>query len=279
MSEKSDVILFAESHTDDTELLENGKLRFCLTGMEFSPTTPRSLLEAYANGRAMKRAKNQDHDYSCYLPHIVAHKLKDPSYFLYCRLTNTTIPKIPEKVQGHVNGRRFRAKLADWHAREKRREGRLKPNFRKHAKEPQDNGEGSIQPLKSENGVDVLDAIDLTDDSVSDEGSSDHALSEDGQPDDVPEQKIETAAASDSEDEMELEGATQGLANEDAIKVGRRSQVRKGGQVSKKSRTTSPNGDSPRTSTGKRKRSGGKVPKKLAQRRQRFRLRTTPAKA
>lgn len=276
MSEKSDVILFAESHTDDTELLENGKLRFCLTGMEFSPTTPRSLLEAHANGRAMKRAKNQDHDYSCYLPHIVAHKLKDPSYFLYCRLTNTTIPKIPEKIRGHVNGRRYRAKLADWHAREKRREERRKPNFRKHAEESQDNGEGSVKPLESENGVDVLDAIDLTDDSESDEEGSDHDLSEDEQPDDVSDQKTETAAASDSEDEMELEGATEELTNEAVVNVGRRSQVREGGRVSRESHTTSPNDGSPRMSTGKRKRSGGKVPKKLAQRRKRF---TTPAKA
>lgn len=268
MGAKSDVVLFAESHKDDTELLESGKLRFRLTGMEFSATTPHKVLDAYARGRAIKRAKNQEHDYSCYLPHIIGHKFKNPSYFLYCKLTNTTLPKIPDKVQGHVNGKRYRARLAAWQAREERRRERLGGCSDHQTEAPEDSEGSSQKPVANESGNDVLDGISITDDSESDQQS-----------DGASDRSTGAAAPDDSEDEMEVEGATEDLDDDDAADDAPRHRSKKARRTPRKSRASAANGGSPHTPSKKRARSGGNVPKKVAQKRQRFKSRATSGKA
>lgn len=285
MEEKSDVILFAERNANDTELLENGKLRFRLTGMEFSPTTPHALLQAHANGRAMKRAKNQDHDYSVYLPHVVPHKAKDSSFFLYCKLTNTTIPKIPGKVQNHVNGKRFRAKLAQWQAKEKQRKERSDAVAKRRTKRPETDGEGPGDGSESEED-DVLDAISLTDDSESGDQSGElsdaeidaQSLSEDENAiEDVPDPKNENVS-SESEDGMDLDGGTEGSNGVPRTGTDQKRRV-SGGKNTRKLRVASTRKNSPRVSTGKRTRIDRKVPKKVAHVRRRPRARTGMAGA
>lgn len=121
---QSDVARYAAEYSSTTKLLANGKLQFLQTGMEFAAATPRSVLEAYAGGRAYKRAlelrASESYNFAQHEPYIVPHKHRDEKHFLFCKLTNSTLPRRKDIVIGHVNGKRFRRRLKE--AGEKRAE-------------------------------------------------------------------------------------------------------------------------------------------------------------
>lgn len=93
---------------------ERGKLRCALTGHEL-PRRADAVRQfvagkAYAHARAWYAA-----DFGRYEPFIVPHK-RDAKK-LWCRLTGHELNRIPEEVEAHVAGRRYRLRLAEAQAR------------------------------------------------------------------------------------------------------------------------------------------------------------------
>ncbi len=63
-------------------------------------------IHSHVNGKKFKKAIEwYNHDYSQYMPFIVAHKSDNKK--LFCTLTKQTLNKIPEEVQKHWEGKRF----------------------------------------------------------------------------------------------------------------------------------------------------------------------------
>jgi len=87
-----------------------------------SPTRPPAS-QAHLNGKkyskAKARAKASEYDFAQHEPHIVQNK-RDPRK-LFCHRTKLHLNKVPEEVQLHVNGRRFRARMQEWEEKQKRR--------------------------------------------------------------------------------------------------------------------------------------------------------------
>lgn len=114
---KDAVSEFLESIGDEVEMTEEGKYRFVVTGMEFPTTASLETLKAHYNGRAMKRARvqraNEQYDLTQHLPHIVPHKFMNAEKFLFCYLTNKTLPRNSAVVKRHVNGKRFKLRLKE----------------------------------------------------------------------------------------------------------------------------------------------------------------------
>jgi hypothetical protein len=79
--------------------------------------------QAHLNGKkyskAKTRAKANEYDFAQHEPHIVQNK-RDPRK-LFCHRTKLHLNKVPEEVQLHVNGRRFRARMQEWEEKQKRR--------------------------------------------------------------------------------------------------------------------------------------------------------------
>lgn len=115
MVSQSDVARFALQNQAITKLLANGKLQFSRTGMEFPANAKYQVLEAYAGGRAYRRAiwalENKSYDFAQHEPYIVPHKYRKGDHFLFCKLTNSTIPRRKDSVEKHVAGKKFRKRL------------------------------------------------------------------------------------------------------------------------------------------------------------------------
>ena len=83
--------------------------------------------QAHLNGKkyskAKARAKANEYDFAQHEPHIVQNK-RDPRK-LFCHRTKLHLNKVPEEVQLHVNGRRFRARMQEWEEKQKRRAVKL----------------------------------------------------------------------------------------------------------------------------------------------------------
>ena len=96
------------------QLNERGKLHCALTGHDVPHRADavRQFVagKAYAHARAWYAA-----DFGRYAPFIVPHK-RDAKK-LWCRLTGHELNRIPEEVEAHVAGRRYRLRLAEAQAR------------------------------------------------------------------------------------------------------------------------------------------------------------------
>lgn len=192
MASQTDVARYAAEHSSTTELLSSGKLQFTKTGMEFAPTTPCKVLEAYAAGRSYKRVvelrASEGYEFAQHEPYIVKHKHRDDKHFLYCKLTDSTLPRRKEVVVGHVSGKRFQRQLKNAERtraeakriEEKRKErqekqrlaGRKKRDDRKGADEGgEENGEGAEAP-------DLLGGILSDDDDDMKDGEEDASAGE-----------------------------------------------------------------------------------------------------
>lgn len=150
----TDVERYSEEHSEQVTLLENGKLRFDTTGMEFPSTASRSLLDSYAQGRAMRRAASKDYDFDAHKPFLVPHKDRSENHFLYCTLTEKTVPRIQHKVEQHTSGKRYQRLLAEeLRRREVQREQAERAKEAKRKKTSASNGDVS----KSEKSIKEID--------------------------------------------------------------------------------------------------------------------------
>lgn len=171
---QSDVKKYASEHPETTKLLDSGKLQFTQTGMEFPSTATNATLVAYATGRAYRRAlwarENEAYDFTQHEPWIVGHKHRDEKHFLYCTLTNKTLPRRKDCVEGHVNGKKFkrrqkevveakeRKKEQEQRRREKIKRG--KQRQREEQKEEEDKKDTEQEMGENEQGgEDVLAGI------------------------------------------------------------------------------------------------------------------------
>lgn len=104
MSSKS-VADLLQSHNDILTLTDKNRIRCSVTGHEMPPNF--DVITAHLNGKDFKKKKEwYNADYSPYLPYIVPHK--DSDKMLYCTLTGISLNKIPNEVQKHVNGKKFK---------------------------------------------------------------------------------------------------------------------------------------------------------------------------
>jgi Surfeit locus protein 2 (SURF2) len=108
---------FVKKYPKEVEATTAGKIRFVLTGMEFpASAADTTMLAQYLAGPAMRRAKlqkeNDAFDFDALLPNIIPHKTKKPKDFLWCSLTEKTLPRSATVVQNHINGRKYTASLA-----------------------------------------------------------------------------------------------------------------------------------------------------------------------
>mmetsp|Transcript_117088 Transcript_117088/g.331378 ORF Transcript_117088/g.331378 Transcript_117088/m.331378 type:complete len:220 (+) Transcript_117088:62-721(+) len=94
-----------DGHEDFEFLRSNTKVRCKSTGHEMPPRF--KVVSEYLNGAKYKKLKEwYSVDFTQYEPHIVQHpELKK---HLLCKLTNTTIPMNPDKVQAHVGSKRYK---------------------------------------------------------------------------------------------------------------------------------------------------------------------------
>lgn len=188
---------FARNHPDACEMTAAGKVRFTLTGMEFPPSATSELLQNYLSGKAMRRAavakRNQEYDFSAHAPFVVPHKVRDKGKFMWCVLTERTLPRDGDVLKAHVSGRRFKAALRKVQAAEAEEERikarRIEKTARRKAwdaaeRKGKRGGDGGKEGADAGEGVngggDVDDeAMDSAKD-VSADGSDDDAAAEDG---------------------------------------------------------------------------------------------------
>ena len=95
----------------DLEMTQTGKCRCKVTGHEMVPQ--RGVIEAHLAGKRYRKMKAQEaaaqYDFAQHEPHIVQNK-RDPKK-LFCHRTKLHLNRVPEEVEVHVKGRRFRARL------------------------------------------------------------------------------------------------------------------------------------------------------------------------
>jgi len=124
MEPKPGEMSFITEHPD-LEMMESGKCRCKLTGHEMLPQ--QAVVEAHLKGKKYSKAKAMEkvkqYDFAKHLPHIVENK-RDPRK-LFCHRTKLHLNKVPEEVETHVNGRRFRARMNEWEEKQKRRAAKL----------------------------------------------------------------------------------------------------------------------------------------------------------
>ena len=108
---------FVAAHSD-AETTDNGKVRCTLTGHEMPALLP--TVQAYWGGKKYRNTKARSaYDFAQHEPHIVPNK-RDPRK-MFCHRTKLHLNKVPEEVELHVKGRRFRARMQEWEAKQKRR--------------------------------------------------------------------------------------------------------------------------------------------------------------
>ena len=70
------------------------------------------IVNKYLSSDKFKKARDwYSYDYSKYLPYVTEHK--DNPKFMFCQLTKAEIPKIPQKVEIHINSKRYKRKLVE----------------------------------------------------------------------------------------------------------------------------------------------------------------------
>ncbi|KAA8492453.1 Surfeit locus protein 2 [Porphyridium purpureum] len=114
---------FVAERSDEARLVEeDGKLKVqcTLTGHEMQPDM--KTLHQYWLGKALKRARQERaaaaYDFSQYEPHVVPHRTNAKK--LFCLFTRMVLNRVPEQIERHVNGRRFKFHLAQWESQQKR---------------------------------------------------------------------------------------------------------------------------------------------------------------
>lgn len=202
----SDVARYAAANPETTKLLESGKLQFTKTGQEFPSTASQAILNAYATGRAYRRAiesrANEAYDFSQHQPHIVPHKHRDENHFLYCTLTSSTLPKTKDVVEKHVSGKRFLRRLKEFEQAKKKREEleQARKEKRERAKRKDKSGSGkNTQDGEGEDKPDVLAGV-LSESESDEDGEPSEESDEEAQMVDV-EQAKNTDEAEDEEEE------------------------------------------------------------------------------
>lgn len=94
--------------------------------MEFPASAPPSLLQSYLIGKSVRRAlvdkRNGEYDFAVHVPHIVPHGTRDKGNFLWCNITERTLPRDADVVRKHVGGRRFLAGMKKVEEREVEKE-------------------------------------------------------------------------------------------------------------------------------------------------------------
>merc|ERR1712084_214817 len=80
------------------------------------------IVKEYINGAKYKKTKWYTHDFTQYEPYIVP--AKDNKKMLFCKLTGTTIPMTPEKVETHVQCKRYKAAKAEHEKRVAKRDAK-----------------------------------------------------------------------------------------------------------------------------------------------------------
>lgn len=91
------------------EFIENGKVRCTLTQHEFLP-----ILENYQNyisSKSYKKGLESEFDISEYEDYLVPHKISQ--HFLFCKLTESKLPKKKTAILKHVNSKRFKKLFAE----------------------------------------------------------------------------------------------------------------------------------------------------------------------
>ena len=67
---------------------------------------------AYLNGSKYKKAAQwYSSSFEKYAPHIIAHKTDDKK--LYCTITKLILNKIPEEIESHMEGKRYKRLLKE----------------------------------------------------------------------------------------------------------------------------------------------------------------------
>ncbi len=96
------------------EVGENGaarRIKCLVTGHEMSRKL--AAVRAHFDGRRFKAKADKwvpAFDYTQYEPHIIPDR-SNPKHFLFCRLTQSTLMRLPRVVEAHVQGRRYRHTL------------------------------------------------------------------------------------------------------------------------------------------------------------------------
>merc|ERR1712113_227190 len=80
-------------------------------------------VKAYLEGKKYKKMREMySHDFSKYEPYIVKHTKN--AKFLFCQLTQTTLPMDPVKVQKHAESKRFKERVKETDEEAKRKEAK-----------------------------------------------------------------------------------------------------------------------------------------------------------
>ncbi|KAG5177664.1 surfeit locus protein 2-domain-containing protein [Tribonema minus] len=108
---------------DFLSLNEHGKAHCNVTNLDI-PARVDALKTHLASKKFIKQRDWYSYDFSKYEPHIVANK-KDPK-LLFCKLTMKPLNRIPEEIETHVNGKRFKRLVAEAEAAQARKQANKK---------------------------------------------------------------------------------------------------------------------------------------------------------
>ena len=94
-----------ERNSEHIELRMSDNRIICkLSGHEMAPRA--EVVSAYLNGKKFRKLREwYSFDFTCFQPWIVDHKQSNKK--LFCKLTKQTLNKIPDKIQQHMNGKKF----------------------------------------------------------------------------------------------------------------------------------------------------------------------------
>ena len=125
-------------------------------------------VKKHLKSKSYKKAMWYAHDYSKYEPYIVAHKRDSKK--LYCTMTKMTLNKIPDQIEKHYNGKKFKRRRKEFEEKQKEKKEREKRRAekRKRRLEARESGKdkGLLLSSSSSSSSDVDD-----DDSGSDSDS------------------------------------------------------------------------------------------------------------
>ena len=98
----------------------------------------------HLKSKSYKKAMWYAHDYSKYEPYIVAHKRDSKK--LYCTMTKMTLNKIPDQIEKHYNGKKFKRKRKEFEDKQKEKKERekRKAEKRKRRLEARESGKNEV---------------------------------------------------------------------------------------------------------------------------------------